>query len=78
MDNDNHWYMYFSNVEMSSTNDMNPDVVGVDFTLISQIQVQINLQTQVATMTIHCIIGYKLNVLCVLTETNNVISKFVP
>jgi len=73
MDNDNHWSMYFGNVEMSSTNYMNPDVVGVDFTLISQI----NLGTQVATMTIHCIIGYELNVLRVLTETNNVISEFV-
>ena len=37
MDNDNHWSMYFENVEMSSTNDMNHDVVDVDFTLISQI-----------------------------------------
>ena len=29
MDNDNHWSMYFENIEMSNTNDMNPDVVGV-------------------------------------------------
>jgi len=42
MDNDNHMSMYFDNVEMSSTNDMNFDV-GVDFTLISQIQEQINV-----------------------------------
>jgi len=34
MDKDNHWCMYFKNVEMCSTNDMNPDVVGVDFPLI--------------------------------------------
>ena len=39
--------MYFENVEMSNTNDMNPDVVGVDFTIISQIQEQINLRRQV-------------------------------
>jgi len=70
--------MYFDNVEMSSTNDMNLDVVGVDFTLISQIQEQINLRTQVAAMTVLCKIGYGLNVLCVLTETNNVMSEFVP
>ena len=37
MDNDNHWFMYFDNVEMSNTNDMNLDVVGVDFTQILQI-----------------------------------------
>jgi len=37
MDNNNHWSMYFDNVKMSSTNDMNPDVVDVNFTLISQI-----------------------------------------
>jgi len=59
-------------------NDMNLDVVGVDFTLISQIKEQINLQTQVTTMTILCMIGYRLNVLRVLTETNNVIPEFVP
>jgi len=52
---------------------MNPDVVGVDFTLISQIQEQINLRAQVAAMTILCMIGYGLNVLHVLTETNNAI-----
>ena len=34
--------MYFENVEMSSTNDMNLDVVGVDFTL-SQIHEQLKL-----------------------------------
>ena len=78
MDNDNHWSMYFENIEMSSTNDMNPDVLGVDFTLISQIQEQINLRTQVAAMTILCMIGYGLNVLHVLTETNNAIPKFIP
>jgi len=54
------------------------DVVGVDFTLISQIQDQINLRTQVATMTILCMIGYGLNVLHVLTETDNSIPEFVP
>ena len=63
---------------MSSTNEMNLDVVGVDFTLISQIQEQINLWTQVAAMTILCMIGYGLNVLRVLTETNNVIPEFIP
>jgi len=78
MDNDNHWSMYFENVKMSSTNDMNLDVVGVDFTLISQIQEQINLWTQVATMTILCMIEYGLNVLCLLTETNNVIPEVIP
>jgi len=78
MDNNNHWCMYFDNVKMSSTNDMNFDVVGVDFTLISQIQKQINLRTQVIAMTIICMIGYGLNVLCVLIETNNAISEFVP
>jgi len=57
---------------------MNPDVVGVDFTLIPQIKEQINLWTQIATMTILCMIGYGLNVLRVLTETNNVIPEFVP
>jgi len=57
---------------------MNPSVIGDDFTLISQIQEQINLWTQVATMTILCMIGYGLNVLCVLTKTNNAISEFVP
>jgi len=46
--------MYFDNVEMSNTNNMKPDVVGVDFTLISQIQEQINVRTQVVTMTILC------------------------
>jgi len=57
---------------------MNLDVVGVDFTLISQIQEQINLRTQVAAMTILCMIGYGLNVLRVLTETNNAIPEFIP
>jgi len=57
---------------------MNPDVVGVDFTLISQIQEQINLWTQVAAMTILCMVGYGLNVLRVLTETNNAIREFIP
>jgi len=70
--------MYFDNVEMSSTNDMNPDAIGVDFTLISQIQEQMNLRTQVVAMTIICMIGSGLIVLCVLTETNNVILEFVP
>jgi len=78
MDNDNHWSMYLKNVKMFSTNDMNLDVVGVDFTLISQIQEQINLRTQVTTMTILCMIGYGLNVLRVLIETNNAIPKFIP
>jgi len=35
MDNDNHWSMYFNDVDMSSTNYMNDDVVGVDFNLVS-------------------------------------------
>jgi len=38
--------MYFGDVEMSNTNDMNPNVVGVDFKLISHIQEQIKLRTQ--------------------------------
>jgi len=67
IDNDNRWSMYFNNVEISSTNDMNLNVVGVNFTLISQVQQQINLHTQVVGMTILCMIGYGLNVLCVLT-----------
>jgi len=53
-------------------------VVDVDFKLISQIQEQINLQTQVASMTIHCMIKYGLNLLRVLIETNNAIPEFVP
>ena len=36
------------------------------------------MHTQVATMTILCMIGYGLNVLCVLTETNNAIPEFIP
>jgi len=52
--------------------------VGVDFTLISQIQEQINLWTQIETMTILCMIGYGLYVSCVLTETNNVMLELVP
>ena len=78
MDNDNHWFMYFDDVEMSSPNDMNSDFIGVDFTLISQIQEQIKLQMQVTTMTILCIIAYGLNMLRVLTKTNNSIPEFVP
>jgi len=65
MDNDNHWLMYFDNVKMSNTNDTNSDIVGVNFTLISQIQKKINLQTQVAIMSILCMIVYGLNMLCV-------------
>ena len=37
MDNNNHWSIYFDNVKISNTNDKNPDVLGVDFTLIPQI-----------------------------------------
>ena len=52
MDNDNHWSMYFDDVEMPITNDMNPNVFGFDFKIITHIQEQIKLQTQVAAMTI--------------------------
>jgi len=32
MNNDNHGFMYFDNVKMFNMNDLNSNVVGVDFT----------------------------------------------
>jgi len=78
MDNDNHWSMYFDDIEMPRTNNMNDDVVDVDFNPISYLQEQIKMHMKLEALIILCMVAYGLKVLHVLTKTRNFILEFVP
>lgn len=38
MDNDNHWYIHFDDVETDNISSTNDNVVGVNFNIISDLQ----------------------------------------
>ncbi|XP_014512355.1 protein ALP1-like [Vigna radiata var. radiata] len=58
--------------------DINNDVVGVDFNIIATIHQQLQITTSLAALTMLCIVGHALSILNMYSSDSSSVSNFLP